>query len=191
MKVIGIDISLSNLGIVKAELDPAALTIKVEELHLIETAPAEKSVKKVTRQNSLDLERAILLYEALQEHCQGHAMAFAEVPVGSQSARAMASYGICVGVLASVPIPMIQVTPTEVKLAGFGERTATKEEMIYWAAKKHPEAKWLTQTRKGELHVLNKNEHLADACAAIHAGIKTNDFKRAISFYPAALSATH
>jgi hypothetical protein len=93
----------------------------------------------------------------------------------------MASYGICIGVLAACPVPMIQLTPTEVKLAMTGEKTATKEEMIAAAMKAHPYAKWMTRKYKGELGLLASNEHLADAVGAITAGIVTNEFKGMIA----------
>lgn len=176
MKIVGIDPSLRNFGIVRAKLDIGAGEFKVEEMRLVESEDNAKKAKTV-RKNSDDLRRAKLLHAGMLEMCQGASIAFVEVPVGSQSARAMASYGICIGVLAACPIPMIQLTPTEVKLAMTGEKTATKDEMIEAAVKAHPEAKWLTRKSKGELVLMNDNEHLADAIGAITAGIATNDFK--------------
>lgn len=177
LNVIGIDISLRNLGISKGTIDLVSGEIVISDLVLTETE-ANKKTAKVVRKNSDDLDRAQLLHAALQQHSKGAALAFVEVPVGSQSARAMASYGICVGVLASCPIPLIQVTPTEVKLAGAGTKTATKEEMILWASQRHPEAPWLTVKRKGAVDLVNKNEHLADSVAAIHAGVLTDQFRQ-------------
>ncbi|WP_218958956.1 RuvC family protein [Salinimonas marina] len=109
-------------------------------------------------------------------------LAFVEIPVGSQSARAMASYGICVGLLASIQIPIIQVTPAEVKIAATGSKTATKNEMIHWAVSQYSDADWLTTRRGGQDVVTNKNEHLADAVAAVHAGVKTDTFQQLLSF---------
>jgi Holliday junction resolvasome RuvABC endonuclease subunit len=100
-----------------------------------------------------------------------------EIPVGSQSARAMASYGICIGVLASINKPMIQVTPTEVKVAATGNKSATKREMIIWAFSQNSSLKWLTRTTNGDNILIDKNEHMADAMAAIKAGISTDEFK--------------
>ena len=74
------------------------------------------------------------------------------------------------------------MTPTEVKLAGAGKKTATKEEMINWAASQYPKANWLYQKRNGVKCLVNKNEHLADAVAAIHAGIQSETFKQLLSF---------
>lgn len=179
IKVVGVDPSLRNFGIVKAELDISDMTFKVTEMKLIESEDNAKKAKTV-RKNSDDLRRANLLHRGFIEACKDASFAFVEVPVGSQSARAMASYGICVGVLSACPIPMIQLTPTEVKLAGTGIKSATKGEMIEAAVKAHPYAKWMTRKVKGELALLNDNEHLADALWAIQAGIETDQFLGAV-----------
>lgn len=178
--VLGVDPSLRNFGLVLADLNLDTMKFQVKEMNLAKSeADAKKG--KVVRKNSEDLDRARLLHEAFQEACSKAKFCFVEVPVGSQSARAMASYGICIGVLASCPIPMIQVTPTEVKVAGTGIKTATKQEMIEAAVAEHPEAKWLTRRLKGELTLVDANEHLADATFAIEAGIKTTEFRAAAS----------
>jgi Holliday junction resolvasome RuvABC endonuclease subunit len=182
IKVVGCDPSLRNFGLVKATLDIESLKFKVDDMILVESEDDAKKQKTV-RKNSDDLRRARLLYEGFQDACKDASFAFVEVPVGSQSARAMASYGMCLGVLASHPIPMIQVTPTEVKKAGTGFATATKSEMIDAAVEAHPYAKWLTRKFKGELLLTGDNEHLADALFAIKAGIATAEFKGAIAMF--------
>jgi Holliday junction resolvasome RuvABC endonuclease subunit len=176
VKVVGMDPSLNNWGFAHADLDLDTLEFKITGLKLVSTEP-DKAARKVIRKNCQDLARARILYGGLQLACTGAAIAFVEVPVGSQSARAMASYGICVGVLASCGIPMIEVTPTEVKLGGFGKKTATKEEMIEWATTRFPAAPWLLH--RGA--ITGKNEHLADAVAAIQAGVNTDEFRRLVS----------
>lgn len=180
MKIVGIDPSLRNFGIVVAELDIETMEFKILDMRLVESEDDAKKAKTV-RKNSDDLRRAKLLHEGMIEMCKGASIAFVEVPVGSQSARAMASYGICIGVLAACPIPMIQLTPTEVKLAMTGEKTATKDEMIEAAVAAHPEAKWMTRKVKGEISLIASNEHLADATGAITAGLLTNEFKGMLS----------
>ncbi|AVE44188.1 hypothetical protein MW722_001507 [Acinetobacter baumannii] len=181
VRVIGIDPSLKNFGIVVADvnLDDPDLSFSVVSMNLIKSEE-NKATKKVVRKNSDDLRRAKSLHDGLKEACKGASFAICEVPVGSQSARAMASYGICIGVLSSCPLPLIQVTPTEVKLAGTGIKTATKGEMIEAAMNAHPEAKWPMRKIKGVLEPLSSNEHLADATFAIKAGLDTDEFKSAI-----------
>jgi len=182
IKIIGMDPSLSNFGFAKATLNPATMLYTVDELVLVKTEnEKDKKLKKSVRKNSEDLERARALYEGMSEACRGATLAIAEVPVGSQSARAMASYGVCVGVLAACPIPLIQVTPSEVKLAGTGYKSGTKDEMIEWAMAKFPAANWLLTKRAGQMMPVAANEHLADAVGAIEAGLKTDQLKQAIA----------
>jgi Holliday junction resolvasome RuvABC endonuclease subunit len=188
MKIVSVDPSLRNFGIVVADLDIDTMKFKIADMRLVESEDNAKKAKTV-RKNSDDLRRAKLLHDGFVEACKGANMAFVEVPVGSQSARAMASYGICIGVLAACPIPMIQLTPTEVKLAMTGEKTATKDEMIQAAVKAHPYARWMTRKVRGELTLLSSNEHLADAVGAIAAGIQTNEFKGMVSMMRSLKSA--
>lgn len=184
LAVVGIDPALSNMGFAHAIIDTETNEITVQKLVLAETA-ADKKSAKVVRKNSDDLTRARILFEALQNETKGKTFAFVEVPVGSQSARAMASYGICIGVLASCKIPMIQLTPTEVKMASVGIKTASKQEMIEWAMSKHPNVNWLMRSLKGAKVPMNDNEHLADAVATIYAGIESDQFLSAAAFFQA------
>lgn len=162
--------------------------LTIEKLSL--TCPVISTGKQV-RQNSLDMESALQLYQGAVATAQGAHAVFIEVPVGSQSARAMASYGICVGVLGALraeDIPFFEVTPTEVKLASAGSKTATKEQMIKWATNKHPEANWPTYKEKGAVLVSEaKAEHMADAVAAIYAGIACKTFQQLLPFMAAKL----
>jgi Holliday junction resolvasome RuvABC endonuclease subunit len=180
IKILGIDPSMNNLGLANATLDLDTLSIHIDNLSLPQTTSENG---KTVRKNSDDIRRARILYEGMVSACEGVSFAIAEVPVGSQSSRAMASYGICCGILAACPIPLIQVTPMEVKLAAIGEKNAAKDEMIEWAMKKYPYANWSMRKSKGVMVPKNENEHLADAIAAIHAGIKTDQFKQMVSMF--------
>jgi|GEM_PF-460090 len=187
MKIAGMDPSLSNFGIAFATLDIETLKFEVDDLQLVQTEPEkDKKVRKQVRKNSEDLERARLLYKGAMEAAKNAFMVFAEVPVGSQSSRAMASYGVCVGILAGVAeaLPLIQVTPTEVKLAGCGIKTATKEEMIEAMVAKHPNAPWPMKVVKGaKTPIASKCEHLADAIAAIEAGLASDEFRQTLAIW--------
>lgn len=184
VKICGLDPSLSNLGIAIATINIHTLAVSVSELRLIQTEADGRNAKQV-RKNSDDLRRARLLYEGMAEACEGVSFVIAEVPVGSQSSRAMASYGACIGILAACPVPIIQVQPSEVKLATVGSKTASKAEMIEWAMGRHPGANWLMRKIKGRMVPVDKNEHLADAIAAIEAGIRTDQFKQATALLKA------
>jgi len=177
VKIVSLDPSLRNFGIAKITLNTATNKIVVADLILAKPDMANKSVKKTVRKNSDDLRRARWLHSHMIRATEGAVVAIAEVPVGSQSARAMASYGICIGVLAGLKIPLIEVTPNEVKLVSVGKKTASKAEMIEWATDKHPEGNWRTRNLKGKSVMTNDNEHLADAVAACYAGMETEQFK--------------
>lgn len=183
IEVCGQDPSLRNWGIAVGtyNLDTKIVTIK----HL-DVICAVLPKGKQTRQNSLDLETGFQLYKGAVTAAEGAHAVFVEVPIGSQSARAMASYGVCVGVLGALRangIPFFEMTPTEVKMAGPGIKTASKAEMIEWATKTHPEANWPTYREKGNTLISEaKAEHMADAIAAIYAGLSSNTFQQMLPF---------
>lgn len=182
LKFVGLDPSLRNWGIAVGTYDLETTALVIKRLDVI--TPVISKGKQI-RQNSLDLEAAFQLYKGAIEAVQGAQAVFVEVPVGSQSARAMASYGVCIGVLGALRgngIPFFEVTPIEVKLAGFGNKTATKQQMIQWAFKKHPEANWpMRKHRNAAIISEAKAEHMADAIGAIYAGMASNPFRQLLT----------
>jgi hypothetical protein len=180
IKVAGLDPSMRNFGMVKGELDIISSSFFPDEIELIKTNTGKDT--KTVRKNSDDLRRASEMYTKMSTFLEDVSLVFVEIPVGSQSARAMASYGMCIGVLASIQGKgLIQVTPTEVKLAACNKKTATKKEMIAWATNKYPSINWFTRKLHGVQEITGANEHIADAIAAVHAGMKTNQFIQLIN----------
>lgn len=179
--VVGMDPSLRNWGLAVGTYNLLTGELLIDEVHVAQ--PILPTGKQV-RQNSLDLESAYQLAIPALIAAKAAQAIFVEVPIGSQSARAMASYGICVGILGAIRasgIPFYEVTPTEVKVIATGKKTATKLDMINWATTKHPEANWPTYTQKGKtLIVEGKAEHMADAVGAIYAGLASNQFKQTL-----------
>lgn len=181
--VAGFDPSLTHWGIAEANLDLSGGYLNDPKLHIVE--PEELTGKQV-RNNSNDLFRSEQLAKLAIEIAQRSKVVFVEVPVGSQSARAMASYGICVGILGSIRamgIPLIEVTAFEVKSAATGNKNATKQDMIDWAVDLYPEANWPTHKRKGETLIAAKAEHVADGLGAIHAGVMTPVFQNLMRLF--------
>jgi len=172
--VVGFDPSMRHWGMAESTLDLTTGYLDTPRLSIIEpVAPKTKQV----RQNSLDLALAEQLAASALRAARQARVVFVEVPVGSQSARAMASYGVCVGVLGAIRaegIPLVEVTPTEVKECFTGDKTATKTAMIAEAVKLYPDANF--PTHRGALTA--KAEHVADAIAAIHAGVLTPLFQQ-------------
>jgi hypothetical protein len=184
LRVAGVDAALRNMGIVRGSIKIGGSDIhQIDAMDLIVT---EKATGKTVRQGSDDLRRASELHRAFQSIVKECRVVFAEVPSGGQSARAVYGFGIAVGILASCPVPIIQVMPSEAKMAAVGTKTASKEEMIEWATEKYPNAPWLRARNKPDGAFTTANEHLADACAIIHAGIKTDQFRQLISLLASA-----
>jgi Holliday junction resolvasome RuvABC endonuclease subunit len=177
--VVGFDPSLNHWGIAEGELD---LMTGILETPILQVLSPEKVTKKQVRQNSIDLDVAKqLATEAFIVARRAKAI-FVEIPVGSQSARAMAAYGICVGVLGALVsegIQLIEVTATEVKKAITGDSHATKAQMIAEAMKLYPEANFPMHRGKPTLAC----EHVADAIGAIHAGVNTPLFQNLMKLY--------
>ena len=177
---VGLDPSLSNFGAAKLELsfndDLKIVGHKLLDLGLSQTSPDKK---KTRRKNEEDRGRAVEHYNFLKSFLQNTDFVFCELPVGSQSARAMASYGICVGITASIELPFFVVSPHDVKLAACKNKQASKADMVAWGLHKFPHGNWLKSSSQA---ALTKNEHIADALASIVAGVKTEQFKQALLF---------
>lgn len=174
--VLGLDPSLSNLGAFKANLfiNDEGYVDRLEPLELSLTQTSKTKNKQV-RVNSDDVARCSLLHKGLKHCLKDVELVFVELPVGSQSARSMASYGACVSLIASIDtVPVIQLRPEELKVAACNKKTASKKEMIEWAVSHFPDENWL-KSRSGT--IIGDNEHIADALAAIVAGVATNEFK--------------
>ena len=191
IRVAGIDPSLANWGMAKMRIDAETLAMELEDVTTICTEPRKG---KTVRQNSDDLRRAGELYAGFQAWMKDCTLGFVEVPSGSQHSRSALAFGVAIGVLASSPVQLIEVMPVETKLASVGTKTAEKPEIIAWAASRYPNIPWpryhkdviskgkLTR-RAGDLHA--DNEHAADACAVVHAGIQTPQFKQLLALLKA------
>ncbi|HHQ9885593.1 hypothetical protein [Escherichia coli] len=176
IKVAGLDPSLSNFGAAIGEIELDSGALQVNKLHLIETKAGD--TKKQVRVNSDDMRRLNEIWRGIKPLIDQVHLVFCELPVGSQSARAMVSYGGCLGVLACVDKPLIQVTPNEIKYYVGNKLTTSKEEIIQWATQKQPNAPWLRRKQSGKEVLVNKNEHLADAVASIYTGMQTDQFRQ-------------
>jgi Holliday junction resolvasome RuvABC endonuclease subunit len=179
------DPAFANFGMALFKADLSKLHLESLDLDLIDLKliKTERGVSKQVRQNSDDLRRAREITDQFQNFAKRSRIGFTEVPSGAQSARAAYAFGLTVGIIAASPIELIQVQPFETKLATVGTKTASKEEMIEWAVEKYPEGPWIRNTRNGKNHgkIVDANEHLADAVAVAHAGIKTDQFKQLVA----------
>jgi Holliday junction resolvasome RuvABC endonuclease subunit len=184
IKVVGFDPSMSAFGIAKMTVDVDTLVPEIEDLELVETERTKDDKLKVIKSSS-DLERARRVQERMVAACEGRALAISEIPFSHAQMypSAILNTGVVIGVLASIRIPLIQVQPREVKLVALGHHQGAKEEMIHWALTRYPNAPWRTMKRGGKLVPTAANEHLADAVAAVEAGLKTQQFQQALAMF--------
>ncbi|QDH83945.1 hypothetical protein Axy10_054 [Achromobacter phage vB_AxyP_19-32_Axy10] len=169
---------MRNWGLAFSHLDLEDGTMDPPTLAVVKTA--EEAKGKQVRMNSYDIEQAQTLYGEVLPMALASKVIFVEVPHGSQSASGMKGYGMCIGILGALRaqgIPFIEVTESESKKLFAGDRNATKDMMIQAARSWYPTANW--PMHSGKINA-SKAEHMADAIAAIHAGVRTSQFQQLI-----------
>lgn len=180
IKILAIDPSFTNTGWCFASWNSETKSLEIHRGGLITT---EKASVKTIRRSSDDLRRAKEIARALDDLLSvlDADMVFAEIPTGTQSARASWALGIAMGCLAGVAVKthMIEVTPTMTKLASIGRKDATKEEIIAWAFNKYPHLPWI----KGRNGISPRNEHMADSVGVLHAGFEHEEFRDSMALF--------
>ena len=105
-----------------------------------------------------------------------------ELSSSPQSAGAAFGFGVCVGILAQLDLPMVQVSQRKVKEAATGDVEADKTAMTTWAASRFPGAPWPTVKAQNVLGVQLPGgqwlkplcEHMADAIAVGEAALRSD-----------------
>ena len=178
--VLGMDPSLRHWGLAEASLDLCDGVLSNLTGSIVE--PKDLEGKQV-RVNSNDLWLAEQLADPVFKAVKRAKVIFVECPVGSQSARAMAAYGVQMGILGMIRAmgyPLIEVTATENKRVFTGKGTATKKEMISQLIDYYPQI-MLPPGKGGKPG--DKSEHIADAVASIHSGVKTPMFQNLMRLF--------
>lgn len=178
MNVLGLDGSLQNFGLCvgRINLDKKKLD-GIVTLRLSKTS-VDKSIKRTVDDLARFRQHHLFIKDAIEEY--NIELVFGEVPAGAQDARAAFAFGGVTALLASLPVPLVGVSPTEVKVASTGFKHADKEDIIEWAYQTYPYAPWITGKKANKmnirtpegLYLTNANEHLADSVGAIQAGLK-------------------
>jgi hypothetical protein len=157
LKVLAIDASLNNVGLCIAEINGKQVNILKIELISLKRQGKHKS--------KADAERVKIISARLRYYCKGVDLIMAELPSGSINASGAWSLGCAVGIVGSLPKPIIWVSPLEVKKVV--HKKASKREMIDWATTKFPDLDWIRYRGR----ITNQNEHVSDACAVIFAAL--------------------
>lgn len=181
LKVIGMDPSLRNWGMSKTLYDPDTGSLEILEFGLIQPdIPSSKAIK----QGEKDILAAQQLFAEAYHFTKDADIICVEVPVGSQSARAMVSYATCTAVLGALIATgreIVAVSPQEVKKT-IGNPQASKHEVIEWVKGKHPLAPYPTFKKNGQVLISEaKAEHLCDSVVAIYAGMQKKRFLQLVT----------
>jgi hypothetical protein len=196
IKVGGVDPSLTHTGIAKGYFD---LDTREWHLEYVLMAITENESGKTVRKNSDDLRRSRIATRAIYDNLSDCDVIFSEIPSGAQSARAATAFGIVIGMLGGIlespdfRPAFIQLMPTEVKLSiPGGSKVTSKEEIVEWASAKWPNAGWKKGGAKakfvfGDVRLTADNEHMADACAVIQAGVRTDEFRNLLAAFERAI----
>ena len=177
IKILGLDMALSNAGIAMTEYNAETNTLGVIALELVKTKPSKD---KKRRRNLDDLSRILHIIKRVRSYIDDCDVIIAEIPTGAQSSRAAFAFGMVLGALASFMLDkeIIPVMPTDRGMAILNVKSVSKEEVIDWAVNKYPHANWPRLRDKADGRITNDAEHLADALAIIHARIKKSEFQK-------------
>lgn len=183
VNVIGVDGSLRNFGMAVASLNLDTNSFDVITLILSET---EKDNTKGVKRSHDDLARFGQHWDKINEAITEYdvKIAFGEVPSGAQDARAAFAFGGITAILSALPVPLVPLSPLEVKEGSTGRKHADKEDIMEWAYGQYPYVNWVKGNKPNKMDIRTedgkyltlKNEHTADSIAAIAAGVKSKEF---------------
>lgn len=190
IRFLGLDPGLSSTGFALADVDLAAREISgVIKVGVIKTVP---QTSKDVRKTSDQLRRARIPAGALRSLINQHGASIIAMEMSTTTpyTHPTFSFGVMIGIAASLDLPLIEVLPHEVKKAATGDVRGTKAEIIAWAVRKSRRRNvgWPTspipnrlQIQLGGKYVTLAAEHPADALAAIQAALATEQFKLSAS----------
>lgn len=175
LKIVAMDPSLRNWGWVRAEYTPEIKLLTFQGTGVIKSIKATKA--DTSYKNLNDVRAASNIHTQLNYYLESHSpqdtLIISETPVGSQSAAAMKSYGICIGVLGSLAAQGYTIKHTRARevqkfLFPAVEKGPSKKEMIDTMYTLYPWAFWPK--------TLGEKEHVADALASLHYVISDPSF---------------
>jgi crossover junction endodeoxyribonuclease RuvC len=164
--VLGIDPSLTNLGIAALDVAGDYREDRIVEMQVIQTEPNPHLLK-----GKDDAARVCKLTIGLDNAIVKHrpAALVVEVPAatrGYRAARALAlGWGLVVVVARMRGLPLVQVQPLEVKKAMCGTKKAEKAEIILAVERRFSEVPWPEDVSQRAW------EHAADAVGAVVAAL--------------------
>lgn len=165
INILGLDPSFRNWGWSMARVNSSVLMF--DDCGVITSSPSKEDIP----QNQKDIASCLQLYPGLLALTKKADIICIEAPHGSQSSRAMVSYGVCMAYIAAITHlnpNVVLVSANDVKRV-VGLKNPSKRDVINWVINTHSDIIIPKQ--------LNRAEHICDSIAAIHAAMQTNQFK--------------
>ncbi len=177
--LVGIDLSLSNCGIVTIVRRDDGNLVAVAAT-LIKTAKAAKKENLYAAVD--DIQRAALLYNGIMAELRASrpVLVAVEAPSGSKSAAVAKAGGIAKGVISSIrealpEIPFLWLHENQIKQALLGRHKVSKAEIAEVVLARIPDLEdCMTGIAQG------KREHITDAAAAVLAAENTELWRAAV-----------
>jgi Holliday junction resolvasome RuvABC endonuclease subunit len=180
MHILVLDPAMANTGYLIVKLENGKETL--EECGVIQT--------KLDKRDYIafdNVRRFQKIYRKLKELHEeyGYKAVLAEIPTGSQSAKAATGFGGVAGVLGCLVIDLSLVNiwklPQQVKKCLCGSGKASKGDMVRAAADIFPSSIEQFITKRGKFRIHDKRvkgsyEHVADAVGVFKTCRKTNDY---------------
>lgn len=163
LNVAGLDPSLRNFGVVLGTINADCLDeLIITGMKVLHTKNEPHKFKNVSDLNSLPD-----LINDLWDLVSDVHVIFVELPIGSQTSRAMYSYGVCIALVALLQSQgkLVIVTRENQRKALLGVDKVTKQDMIDWVNDTYPNNPHFNSLKNAE------REHAADALASVHVGI--------------------
>lgn len=171
MIVAGLDPGLQYVGYALVNFNPDR-SRDLLALGTVYTQPSER--KGSVRQMSDTTRRAREVWSEIRHAWKDWPQAICcETPIPNlRNSTVRARIGFTVGSVVLyaelLDIPLLEATPGEIKLALFGRRSATKENVLDRMGQVYPNAPWPTTKAKGA-NSIEMASHAADALGAIEA----------------------
>jgi Holliday junction resolvasome RuvABC endonuclease subunit len=172
-KILGIDMAFRNVGLVVAELDEGhALGFKPVHVECMRTK-SEGKKRRFTYKAEEDMFACQQIGRKIESLIWEHEVAAvaAEIPTGSQSARAAKLLGLSTGIISTIAIYEKEVMfdwvfPNDWHKHLFNKTAVTKQEAIDWVDGNWSDFAWPTKNSKGDINE-GLQEHLADAMGVL------------------------
>ncbi len=164
--VLGVDAALCNLGLAALELGPSSE--RVLELRVVRTAPARRTSGGAISDDARRVgELAVGMHAAVATHRPAAVVIEATgAGRGSKAVRGMAlGFAVALTTAKLWNIPVVLVSPLDVKRAMTGRKKAEKDEIVLAAEQRYPDLEWPADVPEGAW------EHAADAIGAVVAAL--------------------